>query len=76
MLRRGERGTSHVPELYYQHTSYRLQKLEERTREWQRRVGLRHDWQRDFELEEMRKFLAEQREYIDGLLMDLDWVES
>lgn len=41
-------------------------------KEWQRRIGSRHDLQRVFELEETRKFLTEQREDIDGL--PTDWV--
>jgi hypothetical protein len=60
-----------VPELYYQYSNYRLAALEERMREQQRKIRMRHDSRRDFDLDGARNFLAEQKEYIDAMLTEL-----
>ena len=67
----GVRGISYVPELYYQYACYRTQVLEERMREYQRRIRMRHDSKRDFDLDGARNFLMEQKGYIDAMLADL-----
>ena len=64
-------GISYVPELYYLYASYRLQALEERMKEQQRKIRMKHDSRRDFDVDGARMFLMEQKEYIEAMLAEL-----
>ncbi|KAH7376946.1 hypothetical protein B0T11DRAFT_347245 [Plectosphaerella cucumerina] len=68
----GVRGISTLPELYEQYTEYRLQILKERMdakikEEKHRREGK----QKVFDVDEVRAFLSEQRDFLDSMLTEL-----
>ena len=67
----GVRGISDMPELYFQYAKYRYDVLEERMKEQQKKIITRHDSKRIFDTQAARKFLTEQREYIDAMLSEL-----
>lgn len=67
----GVRPISDLSELYTQYTEYRLEILEERIRaklksERQRKVA-----QRPFNISDMRKFLQEQKEFLESMLEEI-----
>ena len=67
----GVRGISDVPELYFQYARYRYEALEERMREQRKKIQKRHDRKGEFDVKAARRFLTEQKEYIDSMLTEL-----
>ena len=71
----GSRPISHLDVLYEQYTGYRMEILEERFRAKQREERRRMAMRRKFDLDEMRAFLEEQKEYIETTLEHIIHVE-
>ncbi|KFH42138.1 hypothetical protein ACRE_071320 [Hapsidospora chrysogenum ATCC 11550] len=67
----GVRAISTLPELYLQYTQYRLEVLEERLRLQGRRVRQREMSGRGLDVAETRKFVQEQKEFLEAMLLEL-----
>ncbi|CAG7919373.1 unnamed protein product [Penicillium olsonii] len=67
----GIRPISNLSELYTQYTRYRLEVLEDRVRDRLRKEPYRNIAKREFDLEGMRTFLAEQKDFIESMLEEL-----
>ena len=65
------RGISDVSTLYFQYAEYRMQNLEERVRAQIRTLRSRKDAKRKFDTAQARRWLVEQREYLDAMLEEL-----
>jgi len=67
----GVRGISTLPELYEQYTEYRLQILKDRLENKLEAEKQRRAVKRVYDVDEVRAFLAEQREFLDSMLTEL-----
>ncbi|KAJ6008306.1 hypothetical protein N7540_012282 [Penicillium herquei] len=67
----GVRPISNLSELYTQYTRYRLELLEERVRDCLKEEYYREFAKRPFEIPTMRKFLVEQKEFIESMIEEL-----
>ena len=67
----GVRGISYRSDLYTQYTEYRLEVLEERIREKQKLERRRIQANKSFDVPEMRKWLEDQKGFIDALLAEI-----
>ncbi|CAG7932449.1 unnamed protein product [Penicillium olsonii] len=72
----GSRAISNWSELYHGFTEYRLELLEERIRLKLKEEQKRVDTKRPFNIRNMRKFIAEQREFLDATMNELTEVED
>lgn len=72
----GSRAISNWSELYHGFTEYRLELLEERIRLKLKEEQKRVDTKRPFNIRNMKKFLAEQREFLDATMNELIEVED
>ncbi|KAL4922002.1 hypothetical protein BDW62DRAFT_217849 [Aspergillus aurantiobrunneus] len=71
----GVRGISNLDELYPQYFEYRLEVLEERMRLQRKAERARELARKPFDVDEKRKWLEEQREFIDSMLTEMYVVE-
>jgi hypothetical protein len=72
----GVRDISNLDELYHQYTEYRLEILEERLRaksKEERKLALA---KKKYDIPAMRRFLEEQRAFIDSMLTEIVEVED
>lgn len=67
----GVRAISTLPELYSQYTQYRLEVLEQRIRAQEKKVRERERSGRQFDIAETRKFVDEQRAFLEAMLGEL-----
>lgn len=67
----GLRGISILPELYEQYTEYRLDLLRERIHAKGEIERQRRRDRKAFDLDEVRAFLVEQRDFLDSMLTEL-----
>lgn len=67
----GVRAISTLPELYLQYTQYRLEVLEERLRLQGKRVRQREMSGRGLDVAETRRFVQEQKEFLEAMLLEL-----
>lgn len=68
----GVRGISTLPELYEQYTEYRLQILKDRlAHKIEAEKHRRAAKTQTYDVDEVRAFLAEQREFLDSMLTEL-----
>ncbi|KAB8251178.1 hypothetical protein BDV35DRAFT_388567 [Aspergillus flavus] len=67
----GVRGISDLSTLYSQYTDYRLELLEERLRLMLKEERRRQIANHPFDLPKVRKFLVEQKEFLDSMLEEL-----
>lgn len=58
--------------LYYQYVEYRLENLEERVRHQLKVIRQQKKANRDFDVASARKFLLEERDFIDAMLEELE----
>ncbi|KNG87868.1 hypothetical protein ANOM_003867 [Aspergillus nomiae NRRL 13137] len=58
--------------LYYQYVEYRLENLEERVRHLLKVIRQQKKANRDFDVASARKFLLEERDFIDAMLEELE----
>lgn len=72
----GVRGISDPSELYSQYTEYRLEALDERIRAKLKSENQRRRDQRPFQVEDVRAFLTEQKEWIEAMLEEIVPVEE
>ncbi|KAI0190453.1 hypothetical protein EV127DRAFT_495151 [Xylaria flabelliformis] len=72
----GVRGISNIDELYTQYTEYRLEVLEERLRLKMREERKRQVAKRSFDIVAMKKFLSEQRAFLDSMISELQDVND
>lgn len=71
----GVRGISDINELYTQYTEYRLEILEERIRHQQKKERERVVAKRPFNIAEMKRFLTNQKLFIESMLTEIQEVE-
>lgn len=71
----GSRPINHLDVLYEQYTEYRMEALEERFRAKLKEERRRMTMRKKFDLDEMRAFLEEQKEYIETTLEHIIHVE-
>ncbi|KAL5341927.1 hypothetical protein BJX70DRAFT_386391 [Aspergillus crustosus] len=71
----GVRGISNLAELYPQYFEYRMEVLEERIRDVRRRERGREVSGRPFDVEKMRGWVEEQKEFLDSILREMYTVE-
>lgn len=67
----GVRATSILPQLYDQYVEYRLDILEDRVRDRIRSERKRRSEQRALDVDEMRKFINDQKEFLEDMLEEL-----
>lgn len=67
----GVRATSVLSELYDQYSDYRLEILEERVRAKLKEERQRRHERRNFNVDEMREFVTDQRDFLDAMLEEL-----
>ncbi|GMG27157.1 unnamed protein product [Aspergillus oryzae] len=67
----GVRGISDLNTLYSQYTDYRLELLEERLRVMLKEERRRQIANRPFDIPKIRRFLVEQKEFLDSMLEEL-----
>lgn len=72
----GSRAISNWSELYSQWTEYRLEVLEERIREMLRSERKREAAKRRFDIDSVRRFLLEQKVYLETTMNELIEVED
>ncbi|BCS02650.1 uncharacterized protein AKAW2_60914S [Aspergillus luchuensis] len=75
ILLTGTRGISNLEEMYPQYFEYRMEVLEERVRAQRKREREREVTGRPFNVEETRKWVKEQRDFLDSILNDMIVVE-
>ncbi|KAF4120100.1 hypothetical protein GMORB2_3511 [Geosmithia morbida] len=68
----GVRAISYKSELYTQYTEYRLELLEEQIRAKQREERDRQVAKKDFDIQGMRAWLAERRDFIDSMITEIE----
>ncbi|KAL4884846.1 hypothetical protein BJY04DRAFT_232370 [Aspergillus karnatakaensis] len=71
----GVRGISNLSELYPQYFEYRLEVLEERIRVMRKEERAREVAGQEFNVEGARKWVEEQREFLDSILREMYVVE-
>ncbi|KAK2616746.1 hypothetical protein QQS21_000358 [Conoideocrella luteorostrata] len=71
----GVRATSNLEELYSQYTEYRFEVLEERFRSQLKNERRRKETCKGFDIEEIRAFITEQKEYLESMLEQMYKVE-
>ncbi|KAL3463535.1 hypothetical protein BJX64DRAFT_298905 [Aspergillus heterothallicus] len=71
----GVRGISNISELYTQYTEYRLEILEERIRHRLRQERARETAKKPFDVPEVKRFLAEQKVFLESMLTEIQEVE-
>ncbi|KAI1748921.1 hypothetical protein F4782DRAFT_337451 [Xylaria castorea] len=67
----GVRGISNIDELYTQYTEYRLEVLEERLRLKMKEERKRQVAKRSFDVVAMKKFLSDQRAFLDSMITEI-----
>ncbi|KAL4976256.1 hypothetical protein BDW66DRAFT_159815 [Aspergillus desertorum] len=67
----GVRGISNLEELFPQYFEYRLDVLEERVRAQRKEERSREKAHKPFDVEEKRRWLEEQRDFIDSMLREM-----
>lgn len=67
----GVRPISNVAELYAQYTEYRVESLQERLRAFQKSQQRRNKGNRPFDVTEAKRFLTEQKEFLDSTICEL-----
>lgn len=72
----GVRGISDASEMYTQYTEYRLEILEERIRAKLKQERQRALAGRPFDTAETRRFLGEQKEFIEAMLTEIYEIED
>lgn len=72
----GVRGISNLGEIYSQYSEYRLEILEERIRARLKAERQAQFARREFDIQGMRNFLTEQRNFIDAMLDEIYEVED
>lgn len=75
ILLTGTRGISNLEEMYPQYFEYRMEVLEERVRAQRKRERERGLTGRPFNVEETRRWVAEQRDFLDSILNGMIVVE-
>lgn len=65
------RGISDLEEVYTQYTRYRLEVLEERIRAKMKNERKRGDARRLFDVEDTKRFLREQKEFLESMLEEI-----
>ena len=68
---KGVRNISDVSTLYNQYTEYRLQNLECRVHDELEKLRHRKQTGSDFDVEQSRSWLSEQRSFLDAMLSEL-----
>lgn len=68
---RGVRNISNIKTLYSQFSEYRLENTEERVRDQLRLLRKNRTAKREFDTQQMRAFLMEQRDFIDHMLSEV-----
>jgi hypothetical protein len=68
----GVRGISHKSDLYTQYTEYRLEILEERIRMAMKRERLREQAKKPYDNRAMKKWLVEQKEFIESMITEIE----
>ncbi|RAL08073.1 uncharacterized protein BO97DRAFT_228905 [Aspergillus homomorphus CBS 101889] len=71
----GVRGISNISELYTQYTDYRLEILEERIRHQRKQEREREVAQRPFNVPDMKRFLTNQKLFIESMLQEIQEVD-
>ncbi|KAH6871781.1 hypothetical protein B0T10DRAFT_533403 [Thelonectria olida] len=67
----GPRPISNLPELYGQYSQYRFEVLEERIRNELKKMRDRERSKRQFDTAAMRDFIADQKQYLEAMLLEL-----
>lgn len=67
----GSRAISNLSELYHGFTEYRLELLAERIRLMQKKERVREASKRPFDVLDMRKFLQEQKSFLETTIEEL-----
>ena len=67
----GVRETSDLSELYSQYSMYRLEVLEERIRAHMKKERKREDAKRPFDVDNTKRFLMEQKEFLESMLEEI-----
>ncbi|OJJ70267.1 hypothetical protein ASPBRDRAFT_129489 [Aspergillus brasiliensis CBS 101740] len=75
ILLAGTRGISNLEEMYPQYFEYRMEVLEERVRAQRKRERERGLTGRPFDVEGTRKWVQEQRDFLDSILNEMIVVE-
>ncbi|KAH7011059.1 hypothetical protein EDB80DRAFT_749601 [Ilyonectria destructans] len=70
------RGISPATHLFYQYAEYRLVNLEERVRSQLKQMRTHNEAGYDIDWDNSKKFLLEQKEYIEGMLSELEACSS
>jgi hypothetical protein len=71
----GVRGISDLSQLYTQYTEYRLEILEERIRHRLKQEREREIAKRPFDVPDVKRFLMEQKLFIESMLAEIQEVE-
>lgn len=71
----GVRGISDLSQLYTQYTEYRLEVLEERIRHQLKKEREREVAKRPFNIPEMKRFLTDQKRFIESMLTEIQEVD-
>jgi hypothetical protein len=71
----GVRGISDLSQLYTQYTEYRLEILEERIRRRMKQEREREIAKRPFDILDVKRFLMEQKLFIESMLTEIQEVE-
>ncbi|KAL3493274.1 hypothetical protein BJX62DRAFT_235351 [Aspergillus germanicus] len=71
----GVRGISDLSQLYTQYTEYRLEILEERIRHRMKQEREREIAKRPFDVQDVKRFLLEQKLFIESMLTEIQEVE-
>lgn len=68
---RGVKNISHVPTLYYQYSTYRLENMEDRVRDQVRSLRKRHNANANFDVEQVRSWLEKEGDFLNGMLEEI-----
>lgn len=71
ILLTGSRAISNLSELYHGYTEYRLGLLEERIRARLKQEHQREAFARPFNVQDVREFLTEQKEFLELMLEEI-----
>lgn len=72
----GVRGISNLSTLYHQYTEYRLEILEERIRHFQKGERAREVAKRPYDIAGARKWMNEQKEFLESMLEEIYEIED